>query len=424
MFGGFLLAAIAVSVWPAIHFLNSGGSFDSDWKPPEPLPQELAAASAIFLLSLLVSAILVIFGISWTILRAWKPFAVSLGVTTATLGGIAGFTALKILPQSLGIILFVIAAVVGGLVILYSIFLSLRNNLILITSIRLVGATLLAAAISILFPFLIFGVAIYLKTKRGMTFREVWSESPEIYNFVIVNIYPIFFQILPGLRYVQHKAKEEKKLHKKQLPPNYKSEIDFDRLRIGDVILTGSESWSSSMPIQASNILSASEDERYWCHSTIYAGDGKIVEALPEGQGVIVSDLSTYFDGGKRLRVLRHRFLGETELTRVVDFCREKAREGYPYDNWGVSFYALAALIPPMMSGWLEHPFAERFFNVEDSYFCSELIADAFLKCGHDVFGRRPWRVKPLDFAHTPLFEEIDANYRRHLATESMATGA
>jgi len=36
---------------------------------------------------------------------------------------------------------------------------------------------------------------------------------------------------------------------------------------------------------------------------------------------------------------------------------------------------------------------------VENACFCSELVADGFK--------RRSWRVKPLDFAYTPVFDEI-----------------
>lgn len=412
----FLLAAAAVMVWPVINYQNAGGELGADWKPPEDPSEELGIAAAILIGSAIVSFILVIFGISWTLLKAWKPFAITLGTAFAVNAIIILLGALGLAPEWLPAWL-VITIPLGLIAVLYSIFLSLRNNLLLITFIKLTAATILSALISLLYPFIILGVALYLKNKRGMTFKEVWSESPDIYNFVIVNIYPIFFQILPGLNYVKKKAKEEERRYRKTTPPKYLSKLDLEKLKPGDIILTGSDSWRNSAPIQASNILSASEDQRYWSHSTIYAGEGQVIEAQPDGRGVTITDLTTgYFDRGFKLWVWRHRFLDDDQLEEVVKFCRNKAEIGCPYDNWGVSFYALAALIPPMMSGWLESPFAERFFNVKGSYFCSELIADAFLETGHDVFGRKPWRVKPLDFAHTPLFEEVDCNFKRWTA--------
>ncbi len=364
-----------------------------------------------------------IFGISWTLLRAWKPFAITLGSTLAVNGAIAGFAALEAGPDWVAMLL-VVTLPLGLLAILYSIFLSLRNNILLITFLRLTAATALSLLISILFPFLVIGVGIYLQRKRGLKFREVWGESPELYNFIITNIYPIFFQILPGLNYVRQQAKKEQKRYKKSPPPEHASRLDLGKLRVGDVILTGSDSWSIGVPIQASNILSASEAERYWYHAMIYAGDGRVIEAQSDGRGVTITPLHSFFDKGAFLRVLRHRYLDEPALREVVAFCHSKADEGCPYDNWGVSFYALAALIPPMMSGWLEQPFAERFFNVKDSYFCSELLAEGFLASGHDVFGRKPWRVKPLDFAHTPLFEEVDCGYERWVLEDEAPAAA
>jgi len=73
--------------------------------------------------------------------------------------------------------------------------------------------------------------------------------------------------------------------------------------------------------------------------------------------------------------------------------------------DWGVSFYALTALMPPMLSGWLGSPFAERIFQRRKTpTSVSELIAEAFQENGHQIFDRVPWRVKPLDFVFSPCF--------------------
>ncbi|MEM0968168.1 MAG: hypothetical protein AAGJ31_02350 [Verrucomicrobiota bacterium] len=413
IFGLFLLAATVVMVWPILHFLELGGSFSETWTGPDQASPEMLQAYGFLVGGGLIAFVLLMFGISWTVLRAWKPFAATLGWVVG-IHGVLIAIATEESEADWVTPLYAFTIPLGLLALGYSLFLSLRNNVLLVTVVRLLAGTLTAALVSLLFPLLIVGVAFYLKAKRGLTFREVWSESPHLYNFIVVNLYPVFFQILPGLNYVRRKGQEEKKKAKNHQAPVYESRIDLSRLQVGDVILTGSESWSIGVPIQASNILSASEADRFWYHATIYAGNGKIIEAQSDGRGVTETDLEEYyFRRGRKLRVLRHRYLDRAALANVVQFCRDREEEGCPYDNWGVSFYALAALIPPMMSGWLESPFADKFFNVSDSYFCSELIAEAFLVNGHDVFGRKPWRVKPLDFAFSPFFEEIDCDYQR-----------
>ncbi|MEQ1843134.1 MAG: hypothetical protein ABL994_22250, partial [Verrucomicrobiales bacterium] len=268
--------------------------------------------------------------------------------------------------------------------------------------------------ITLLFPFIVVAAGLYLKFNRGLKFSEVWSESPELYNFLIVNLYPIFFEIIPGFRYVLTQGNLEKKKLKKTPAPTYNCSMDLDKLKPGDVILTGVDSWNIAVPIQASNILSNSEEDRHWCHAAIYAGNGTLIEAQSDGRGVTETDIAEYFfPRGQMMRVFRHRYIPEADLLKAVQFCRDQ--KGCAYDTWGVSFYGLAALIPPMLSGWLEKPFAERFFNVNDAYFCSELVADGFKHAGHDIFKRRSWRVKPLDFAYTPVFDEITdlCNYKR-----------
>lgn len=413
IFCAFAVVAVAVNLWPAQHFLASGGSFEEGYVYPNPAPPELDRALAILASTGLLGLVLICFGLAWSFLKAWKPFAISLGIGVVVCGALLVCFLLDIGKAWIPIA-FLVLVPLGIISLVYSAFLSLKNNLILLTLLRLIGATSLAILITVLFPVIVVAAGLYLKFNRGLKFSEVWSESPELYNFLMVNIYPIFFSIIPELRSVMREGAQEKKLRKKTPAPVYTGQLDVSKLRVGDVILTGVDSWNVAVPIQASNILSSpkQKEERHWCHAAMYVGDGKVIEAQtggddPERQGVILTGMDYFFTRGQALRVFRHLYISDEELKTAVAFCRSKQADNCQYDTWGVSFYGLAALIPPMLSGWLSSPFAERFFNVKDAYFCSELVAEAYLEAGHDVFKRSAWRVKPLDFAYTPVFREI-----------------
>jgi len=90
-----------------------------------------------------------------------------------------------------------------------------------------------------------------------------------------MNVNPVFFAILPELLSVQSRGRKEVKQWKGKVP-RWRSDLNIDALKVGDVILTGVNEWGVAAPIQASNILSSSEREkdRYWCHTAIYIGDG------------------------------------------------------------------------------------------------------------------------------------------------------
>lgn len=381
--------------------------------------------ASILLMTMPVGTVLIVFGLAWVALKTWMPFATFLAIGVG-INLILGLAVMQI-PE-LGV-WFALTVPAGLFLTAIGLIWSLKDNILVVTFLRLTTATLCALAVTLLFPFILLATAIYLKRKRGLTFTEVWTQGPEIYSFFIVNVYPLFFQVLPGLMLVRRKAKaelkEKRKKYRKEKEPIYHSSLDLDKLRIGDVILTGKESWAHSIPIQASNLLSNGEKYRYWSHAAIYAGEGKVIEAQSDGRGVTETVLAEYFfRQGHQLMVLRHQFLLPHELEAVVEYCRDKQEAKCTYDHWGVSFYALASLIPPMLSGWLEQDFAEKFFNVKDSYFCSELVAEAFLVNGHDLFHRKAWRVKPLDFAFNPMFRQVDCGYQRFPADEPSEGGA
>jgi len=367
---------------------------------------------SMLLMSAPLGIVLVVFGLAWGALKAWMPFATFLAIGV----GINLVFGLAVMQMPELKMWFLLTIPVGLILAAIGLIWSLKDDLVVRTTLRLLLATAFAVIVTLLFPFILIAAGLYVRKRRDLTFFEVWAQGPELYCFFIVNVYPIFFQVLPGLNLVRRKAREEaivvRKKFNKVKAPVYHSRMDLESLQIGDVILTGKESWSNSIPIQASNLLSNGEKYRYWTHSAIYAGNGKVIEAQSDGRGVTETDLTEYFfKGGYKLMVLRHQFLFPHELEEVVRYCQDKQQLKCAYDVWGVSFYALASLIPPMLSGWLEGEFAEKFFNVRDSYFCSELVAEAFLAHGWDLFHRKSWRVKPLDFAFNPMFKEVDCSF-------------
>ena len=371
-----------------------------------------------FCVTLPIGILMVFYGLIETGRRSWMPFAIGLAVAVVLNGSLLTLVLMELTEIEKLSLWFFATVPLGLLSAAIGLLLSLKNHTVVQTFLCLIAGTAFAFLVTLTFPIILFSLAMYLKKNRDMEFFEVWAEGPNLYNFFILNVYPIFFQILPGLLFVRKKAKKERKAEKKKFKkvdnPTYVTSIDIDKLKIGDVILTGKDSWGHSMPIQASNLLSNGEQNRYWSHATIYSGNGNIIEAQSNGKGVIETPLADhYFEGDFRLLVLRHNHLSEECLENVVDYCREKRDLECDYDTWGVSFYALCAMVPPALSGWLEEGVAGKIFNVDHAYFCSELIAEAFEKKAQKLFNRSAWRVKPLDFRFNPLFSVVDCNFQR-----------
>lgn len=368
--------------------------------------------------SIPIGVFLIFYGLVQVGRRTWVPFAVGIAIATLLNVSLLVVVLMELVEIEKLSLWFFVTVPLGILAAAIGLLLSLKNHTVVQTFLCLIAGTAFAFIVTVFFPFILYSLAMHLKKNRDMKFFDVWREGPNLYNFLILNVYPIFFQILPSLLFVRKQAsiekKQEKKKYKKVENPSFESRLDIDKLKIGDVILTGKESWRHSMKIQASNLLSNGEQNRFWSHATIYSGNGNIIEAQSNGKGVIETSLQDhYFQGDFQLRVLRHNYLSEPELSKVVGYCREKVDEECEYDTWGVTFYTLCALVPPMLSGWLEEEIAGKIFNVDHAYFCSELIAEAFEKQGYKLFARAAWRVKPLDFLFNPLFTEVDCNFER-----------
>lgn len=179
---------------------------------------------------------------------------------------------------------------------------------------------------------------------------------------------------------------------------------DTKALRKGDILLTGKQSLGHSPYIQLANVLTRKAKHRFWTHAAIYQGEGKVWEAQPFG--IQERGVSDYFQGNYYVRALRHRYIPDDEtLNKVVQFCASK--KGMGYDLRGAIFYGLSILIPVGFNFIFDHPAIDKLFHVENSYFCSELVVDAFCDAGYPISPYNGWRVKPTDFISNPVLSEV-----------------
>ena len=183
-------------------------------------------------------------------------------------------------------------------------------------------------------------------------------------------------------------------------------EIDRDKLRKGDVILTGTNKNLDSFHIKISNILTNGIKNKYWVHAALHTGDGKLIEACPEG--IVANSIDDYLEKGQLVKVYRNRYAhdGET-LDRIIDFCEKAKEDDYSYGWVGLFFYVVASFLPVSANFIFDNKFVDKLCNLDKAYFCSELIADAYKETGHKITPFDSWRVKPSDFAKNPFFEEI-----------------
>ncbi len=175
-------------------------------------------------------------------------------------------------------------------------------------------------------------------------------------------------------------------------------------LRKGDIILTGKQSVFHSFYIQLANVLTRKIKHRFWTHAVIYQGEGKIWEA--RSTGIKERDLSEYIRAGYYVRAFRHRYISKDEIVdKVIRFCASK--KGTGYDLRGAIFYGVSVFVPVGFDFLFDNPAIDKLFQVENTYFCSELIVDAFADAGYPISAFDGWRVKPADFIGNPVLSEV-----------------
>ncbi|MBI3996424.1 MAG: hypothetical protein HY352_02070 [Candidatus Omnitrophica bacterium] len=186
----------------------------------------------------------------------------------------------------------------------------------------------------------------------------------------------------------------------------YEGTLDVRRLRKGDIILTGKQPVSHSYQIQLANILTRKPKHRFWTHAAIYQGDGLLWEAQAKPNGVRQWRLDDYIQKGYYLRAFRHKYLkDEAVLDRLVAWCASQVGDGY--DMRGVIFYALSIVTPVGLNFIFDNSAISKLCQVQDNFFCSELVVEAFNEVGHPISPFDAWRVKPTDFIGNPVLEEV-----------------
>jgi uncharacterized protein YycO len=183
---------------------------------------------------------------------------------------------------------------------------------------------------------------------------------------------------------------------------------DISLLKKGDIILTGSNSVNHSWYIQASNVLTRKLKHRFWTHAAIYAGDGNVWEALPgKDKGIVLNAYADYAARGQIVRVLRHKYVHDESLgEQVVRYCQN--HKGSAYGGPGIVFYALSTLIPISFNWLFDDCIMDRICGLDEAYFCSELVVDAYASTDNSVSPFDGWRVKPSDFISNPLLEKVE----------------
>ncbi len=181
---------------------------------------------------------------------------------------------------------------------------------------------------------------------------------------------------------------------------------DISQLKKGDIILTGKQSVLYSIPIQISNVLARKLKHRFWTHAAIYRGNGQLWEA--QMKGIIERNINDYIKGRFMIRAFRHKYItDENILDKVLEFCEKQ--KGCKYGKLGLLFYVVSTFMPISFNFLLDNYLVNKICHLDNAYFCSELIVDAFKSIGYPISPFDGWRVKPSDFISNPLLMPIKA---------------
>jgi len=180
-------------------------------------------------------------------------------------------------------------------------------------------------------------------------------------------------------------------------------------LKPGDVILVNPTGFDfGSLPIRLANFYKRGFKDRLWMHAALYLGNGEVVEAFPDG--IKRRKLEDAYIKKGNFRVLALRRLGLAQ-PQIEKWCRFVESEiSAKYDMRAIIYFALYVLVPPQFQSWiLDTKAAEKAFNVEGSYTCSELVASGLKECGVGAycFENKPSRVMPVDFYNELNFEKV-----------------
>ena len=179
--------------------------------------------------------------------------------------------------------------------------------------------------------------------------------------------------------------------------------MDFSLIKIGDVILTAGKDLEL-LPVKIGNVLHGRCKARQWTHAAMSLGSTRLVEAVQSG--VRICDLKEeYYDKKICFLALRYKKMDDSRRESVGLYCQEQ--KGDPYDWRALSYFVLNSLFPTILGTVLSLSPVEQILNVNNSFFCSELVAAGFLAQGVSIVKREPWQTMPVDFLNLNLFDVV-----------------
>jgi len=183
--------------------------------------------------------------------------------------------------------------------------------------------------------------------------------------------------------------------------------IDTSKLRKGDIVLTEKNKGLAAWCIKISNILTNGFNLRHWTHAALHIGDGRLIEAQPHG--IVYNSIENYVEKNYLLAVYRNKYIKDDDaaLERIVNFCEEAKKENYAYGWVGLVFYVFSSFLPISFNFIFDNKYVDKWCNLDNAYFCSELIADAYKEAGYRISAYDGWRIKPSDFIKNPFFEPV-----------------
>lgn len=171
--------------------------------------------------------------------------------------------------------------------------------------------------------------------------------------------------------------------------------IGLDALRPADIIVSTTDA-AISQAIRAASGSSVS-------HAILYAGQGKVVEAI--GEGVVERRLSQAVDDASLAVAYRRPNLNHEQAQRIVAFARQQV--GKAYDTRGLAGHGLYTIARGtwVRAGILSDDDARLNTEIQDddAFFCSELVMAAYAQGGDPLVRQPAHTASPDDLANLRL---------------------